>query len=428
MLKKLVAVIVLSLAFVCHAQAQSYSVTISVSPPGAAVAFCQPSQVSAGGSSACNVLVDSPYATIRYSGACAGPLNDAGDDGCLLRNINSNQSSVVYIEPVSYTIFVSASPTNGGVASCSPETVTLGGTTTCTATPKAGYTFNGWSQSCSGQGSVCTLSNVTSNENSVASFSTIPTYEVQARVNVPGWGVASCSPATAVASGGSSICTATANQGYGFDSWLYSCAGQGNVCTLSNIMSFQSSYAYFSPRPSYSVTASASPTVGGRANCSPSTVTQGGSSTCTATPKAGYTFSGWSQSCSGQGSVCTFNNLTGNKSSVASFEEIPLEAPSAPNITSVEPEDSGLVVSFNVPNDGGSPIRGYTATCGSASASDDSSPIIVQGLTNDQEYRCSVLATNAVGNSPASTPVSGTPEETVPAGLPLWLLYEASKS
>ena len=423
MLEKLVAVIGLSLAFVCHAQAQSYSVTISVSPPGAAVAFCQPSQVSAGGSSACNVLVDSPYATVRYSGACAG----TGNNSCILRNINSNQSSVVFIEPPSYTIFVSASPTNGGVASCTPETVTLGGTTTCIATPKAGYTFSRWSQPCIGQGSVCTLSNVTSNENIVAIFSTILAYEVQARVNVPGWGVASCSPTT-VASGGSSTCTATANQGYGFDNWLYSCAGQGNVCTLANITSFQSSYAYFSPRPSYSVTASASPTVGGRANCSPNTVTQGGSSTCTATPKAGYTFSGWSQSCSGQGSVCTFNNLTSNKSSVASFEEIPLEAPSAPNITSIEPEDSSLILRFNVPNDGGSPIMGYTATCGSASASNDSSPIIVKGLTNDQEYRCSVLATNAVGNSPASTPVSGTPEETVPAGLPLWLLYEASKS
>lgn len=102
--------------------------------------------------------------------------------------------------------------------------------------------------------------------------------------------------------------------------------------------------------------------------------------------------------------------------------------PAQPTITSIEPEDSGLLVRFSLSNDGGSPITDYTVTCGDISASGDSSPIIILGLTNDQEYSCTVVATNAVGGSNISTSVSGKPEETVVSRLPIAILYQASKS
>ena len=80
--------------------------------------------------------------------------------------------------------------------------------------------------------------------------------------------------------------------------------------------------------------------------------------------------------------------------------------PPRPTITSMEPDDYGLLVRFTIPNDGGAPTTDYTVTCGGISASGSDSPIIVRGLTNDQEYSCTVIATNLTGASPPSAPVS----------------------
>lgn len=103
------------------------------------------------------------------------------------------------------------------------------------------------------------------------------------------------------------------------------------------------------------------------------------------------------------------------------------ELPATPVITSVAEDDAGLVVRFSLASDGGGPIIDYTANCGGVSASGDSSPITVAGLTNGQAYSCTVTATNSAGTSSASSAVSGTPEEFTPSGLPIWLLLEATK-
>ena len=99
--------------------------------------------------------------------------------------------------------------------------------------------------------------------------------------------------------------------------------------------------------------------------------------------------------------------------------------PGAPTITSIEPDDTGLLVRFAPGSDGGSPITGYTVTCDGFSQAGDNSPITLLGLTNDQEYSCTVVAMNAIGISAASSPASGTPQEMIPSGLPVWLLYKA---
>lgn len=89
--------------------------------------------------------------------------------------------------------------------------------------------------------------------------------------------------------------------------------------------------------------------------------------------------------------------------------------PKAPTLLSILAGDANVRISFAKPtSDGGSAITGYTASCapGKGNAvqqSTPSSPVVVAGLVNGTAYDCSVIASNAVGNSPASATLSATP-------------------
>ncbi|WP_345581546.1 IPT/TIG domain-containing protein, partial [Tessaracoccus lubricantis] len=81
--------------------------------------------------------------------------------------------------------------------------------------------------------------------------------------------------------------------------------------------------------------------------------------------------------------------------------------PKAPGNVTATRTAATLAVAFSTPDDGGSPITGYTATCTSTAGSTRSatgtrSPLTVTGLTPGASYACTVKAINAVGASPAS--------------------------
>ena len=61
--------------------------------------------------------------------------------------------------------------TNAGNVSCTPNPVPNGQSTTCTATPRPGYVFDGFSGAC--MGATCVLNNVTAAQNVTARFSAI---------------------------------------------------------------------------------------------------------------------------------------------------------------------------------------------------------------------------------------------------------------
>lgn len=69
-----------------------------------------------------------------------------------------------------WAVTASASPTQGGTATCNPATVAHDGSTTCTATANADYRFTAWTGACAGQGATCTLADVTEAQHSVAQF------------------------------------------------------------------------------------------------------------------------------------------------------------------------------------------------------------------------------------------------------------------
>jgi Fibronectin type III domain len=121
----------------------------------------------------------------------------------------------------------------------------------------------------------------------------------------------------------------------------------------------------------------------------------------------------------------TATNVIGTGgSSAPSSPVVPAAAPGTPAQPSVASGNAEIVVSVAAPNDNGSPITSYSASCTSSnggvpgSKSDTAPPITVTGLTNDRTYTCTVNATNAVGTSgtsPASLPTTPSAAVTPPA-------------
>lgn len=91
--------------------------------------------------------------------------------------------------------------------------------------------------------------------------------------------------------------------------------------------------------------------------------------------------------------------------------------PGTPTGVSATAGDGQATVSFAAPtSDGGASISSYTVTAspGGATATGSSSPLIVTGLANGTAYSFTAVATNSVGNSPASSASSAI----TPVGVP----------
>ena len=217
----------------------------------------------------------------------------------------------------SYTITVSANPTNGG-------TVTGGGVyqqgqqCTVSATPATGYTFVRWTENGS---QVSTNANytftVTGNRTLVAQFQQ-QTYTINVSATPSNGGT--------VTGGGAfhygENCTviATANNGYSFTNWMEN----GNVVSSNATYQFtvtgnRTLVAHFQAQ-SYTITATADPANGG-------TVTGGGtfnygqSCTLTATPATGYTFVNWTKNGQQVSTNATYTfTVTGSGAYVAHFQ------------------------------------------------------------------------------------------------------------
>ena len=97
----------------------------------------------------------------------------------------------------------------------------------------------------------------------------------------------------------------------------------------------------------------------------------------------------------GDGFTC-LNNLTG------------ASVPAAPaNVVAVA-GDASVQVSWTAPDDGGSPITGYTVTASfgihEETVDGATTTALITGLLNGNTYTFTVIATNAFGESPPSTP------------------------
>ena len=137
----------------------------------------------------------------------------------------------------------------------------------------------------------------------------------------------------------------------------------------------------------------------------------------------------WTGACSGSGNVTsvTCSNLTGGSNytlSVSATNAVgtsdtsssSLMATSVPGtaIVHLSPGNGSLSVTWTAPwSTGGSAIRSYTVTASAAdgrfSCTSSGLACTIVGLTNGKIYSVSVVATNAIGSSLASSPVSAYP-------------------
>jgi subtilisin family serine protease len=101
---------------------------------------------------------------------------------------------------------------------------------------------------------------------------------------------------------------------------------------------------------------------------------------------------------------------------------LPPALPSAPRNASAAPANAALVVSWAAPlSDGNSPITMYKATAapgGNTCTAATQLGCVIAGLANGTSYTVTVVATNAVGDSPASAPSSAV-APAIPTATPV---------
>ena len=210
-------------------------------------------------------------------------------------NVTGNRTLVANFQaqPQTFTISVSANPSNGG-------TVTGGGTyqqgqqCTVTATPATGFTFLRWTENGTQVSTNASYTfTVTGNRTLVAQFQAVPqNYNISVSANPSNGGTVS--GGGTYQQGQSCTVHATANTGYTFTTWTEN----GNVVSTNANYTFtvtgnRTLVANFTQQQ-FTITATANPTNGGTVTGS-GTYTYGQSCTLSASPATGYTFVNWTK-------------------------------------------------------------------------------------------------------------------------------------
>jgi hypothetical protein len=286
----------------CQAPRQ-YTVTVNMDE-GIASAQCTPNPVTYGFTTVCTATVSDPVARpfSGWGGACNGT-------GACMPLVFGPTTVSAHSTPITYAIATTS--TTGGSVACTPNPVPRGQNASCTATPDTGYHFTGWAGDCSGTGA-CQLTNVTSPRSVSATFAQT-TYPIATPTATGGSVYCTSNP---VPHGQDTICIATPDAGHHFTSWSGDCAGTATACILYNVTGPRSVNATFALNTyPISITPAAA---NGTVTCAPNPISHGQDASCTATPDAGYHFTGWSGDCSGTG-ACQLTNVTGPRSVSASF-------------------------------------------------------------------------------------------------------------
>jgi len=306
----------------------AYGIAATASPVGGGSVQCTPNPVPRGGGSTCTATPNTGYVLSAFTGC----TRIGTTSQCALTSVIAAKTVVATFSPVKYPITATASPPAGGTFTCTPNPVTHGSGSTCTAAARTGYTLSGFT-GCTrvGTTSQCSLTQVTAPTGVTATF-VLKTYPLTTTASPVAGGSVSCDP-NPVNHGSGSTCTATPNTGYTLSAFT-GCTRSAatNRCALANVTAAKKVTATFSAAK-YPITATASPPAGGTLTCTPNPVSHGSGSTCTATARTGYTLSEFT-GCTriGTTSRCTLNTVTAPTGVTATFvlKTYPLTAVASP--------------------------------------------------------------------------------------------------
>ncbi len=234
-------------------------------------------------------------------------------------NVEGNRSLVANFMLNTYTVTVSANPSNGGTAT-GGGSFTHGQSCTVTASAHTGYTFSNWTEN----GSVVSSSanytfTVEGNRNLVANFTAI-TYTITVTANPINSGTTS--GGGTYTHGQSCTVIATSADGYTFMNWTENGSVVSNDANYSFIVTCNRSLVanFEEQQPdTYNINVSPNPNIGG-------TVTGGGNydadqqCTVTATANTGYTFINWTEDGDVVATEASYTFIVaGNRNLVANF-------------------------------------------------------------------------------------------------------------
>ena len=140
---------------------------------------------------------------------------------------------------------------------------------------------------------------------------------------------------------------------------------------------------------------------------STATASPGGATCTTAGTATGCTITGLTNGTPYTVTVTATNAVGTSAPSAPSAAVAPATAPAAPTNVRGQGGNQKATIQWNAPDDGGSPITGYTVTAspgGATCTTGGANFCMVTGLTNLATYTFTVTATNVVGTSPPSAP------------------------
>ena len=218
----------------------------------------------------------------------------------------------------SYTISVSANPSNGGTVS-GGGTYNQGQSCTVSATANSGYTFVNWTENGT---QVSTNANytftVTSNRNLVAHFTT-QGYVITAIADPSVGGIVTGSGGYNF--GETCTLTATPNTGYTFQRWTKNGTQVSTNPTYSFTVTESATYTAHFNAQNYTVSVAANPNNAGSASGGGS-YTYGQTCTVTASANNGYAFTNWTENGSQVSTNASYSfTVTGNRNLLANFAQ-----------------------------------------------------------------------------------------------------------
>jgi gliding motility-associated-like protein/uncharacterized repeat protein (TIGR02543 family) len=275
--------------------------------------------------------------------------NATGTSTTLTVTMDGNKSVTANFQAISHTLVATSSPSAGGTVS-GGGSYAFGSTATLTATPAAGYTFTGWSGDATGTASSITVT-MDGDKNVTANFqeqSGTTKYTLAIATSPSDGG--SVSGAGSYDAGSVVTLAATPAAGYTFTGWSGDVSGtDASVSvTMDGNKNVTANFQQQSNTTKYTVAITISPSDGGSVRGAGS-YDAGSLVTITATPSAGYSFTGWSGDITGTDATQT---VTVNSDMVvqANFQGIDAVALKIPKLFSPDSHGDMSTEAWNIEN------------------------------------------------------------------------------